>query len=127
MARPSTCHSLCRNLSLTGKNEPAGPAPTEGSNTYTPAPAVSRALTPAPAPAPALPLALAPIDADATVRYSEADLKQIFKTVLEARPLAPAPAPQPLLFSDGPRKRPLKAKFPELYCGKTYMECYNFI
>ena len=112
---------------MTDKDKPAGPAPTESSDTYTPAPVMSRAATPAPASAPAPPLALAPVDADATFRYSEADLQRIFRTVLEARPLAPAPAPQPLVFPDGPRERPLKARFPELYCGKTHMECYNFI
>ena len=127
MARPLACRSPRRNPSPTGEDEPAGPAPTEGSDTYTPAPAVSRAPTPAPAPAPAPPLAPAPVDADATVRYSEADLQRIFRTVLEARPLAPAPAPQPLVFPNGPRKRPLKARFSELYRGKTNMECYNFI
>ena len=127
MARPPARRSPCRNPPPTGKDEPAGPAPTEGSDTYTPAPAVSRAPTPAPAPAPAPPLAPAPVDADATVRYSEADLQRILRTVLEARPLAPAPAPQPLVFPDGPRERPLKARFPELYRGKTHMECYNFI
>ena len=127
MARPPARRSPCRNSLPTGKDEPAGPAPTEGSDTYTPAPAVSRAPTPAPAPAPAPPLAPAPVDADATVRYSEADLQRILRTVLEVRPLAPAPAPQPLVFPDGPCERPLKARFPELYCGKTHMECYNFI
>ena len=125
MARPPARRSPRRNPPPTGEDEPAGPAPTEGSDTYTPAPAVSRA--PTPAPAPASPLAPVPVDADATVRYSEADLQRILRTVLEARPLAPAPAPQPLVFSDGPRERPLKARFPELYCGKTHMECYNFI
>ena len=127
MARPPARRSPRRNPPPTGEDEPAGPAPTEGSDIYTPAPAVSRALTPAPAPAPAPLLAPVPVDANATVRYSEADLQRIFRTVLEARPLAPAPAPQPLVFPDGPRERPLKARFPELYRGKTHMECYNFI
>ena len=88
---------------------------------------MSRALTPALVPALAPPLAPAPVNANATVRYSEADLQRTFRTVLEARPLAFAPASQPLVFPDGPRERLLKARFPELYCGKTQMECYNFI
>ena len=127
MARLLACRSPCRNPPLTGEDEPADPAPTEDSDTYIPALTVSRAQTPAPAPILAPPLALAPVDANATVRYSKADLQRIFKTVLEARPLAPTPAPQPLVFPDGPRKKPLKARFLELYCGKIHMECDNFI
>ena len=111
----------------TGKYEPAGPVLTEGNNTYTLAPAMSFAPTPIPASAPALPLAPAPVDADATVRYLEADLERILRTVLEARLLAPTLTPKPLLFPDGSCERPLKASFPELYCGKTHMECYKFI
>ena len=76
--------------------------------------------------APPLAPPLAPTPAvDSMVRYLEADLQQIFKTVLEASPLTFTP--QPLVFLDGPYERPLKARFPKLYCGKTHMECYNFI
>ena len=127
MARPLTCCSLCQNSFPTGKEEPAGPASTKGSDTYTPAPAVSRSLTPAPTPAPGALFAPAPINAHATIRYSETDLQQIFKTVLEARSPVPAPTLQPLVFPNSPCKRLLKAGFLELYCGKTHMECYNFI
>ena len=88
---------------------------------------MSRAPTPAPTPALAPPLVHAPVDANATVGYSEADLQRILRTILEASSLAPALASQLLVLSHGPRKRPLKARFPELYRGKTYMECYNFI
>ena len=41
MARPRSCRSLCQNHPLTGKDEPAGAAPTEGSGTPTPTCAVS--------------------------------------------------------------------------------------
>ena len=121
MAKPPARRSPCQNPLPTGKDKPAGLAPTEGSDIYTPAPAVSRA------PIPALPaaLALAPANVDSTVRYSEADVQPIFRTVLETEP--PAPAPQPLVFPDGSCERPLKTSFSELYCGKTHMECYNFI
>lgn len=44
-------------------------------------------------------------------KYTEEDLQRILKTVLEAR--APAPAPIP----EGPRERPLKARFPDIYRG----------
>ena len=121
MARPPTRRSPRQKPPPTGEDEPAALFPTEGNDTYTPALIISRTPTPAPPAAPAL--ALAAINS--TVRYSEADLQRIFKTILETRP--PAPAPQSLVFLDGSCKRPLKARFPELYCGKTYMECYNFI
>ena len=83
------------------------------------------ALPATPASAPAPPLTSAPVDTNATVRYLETDLQRIFRTVLKTRPHALAP--HPLVFPDGPCKRPLKARFPELYCGKIHMECYNFI
>ena len=57
-------------------------------------------------------------------KYSKKDFQQIFKTVLEFR--TSPPALQPLIFPDKPYKRPLKARFPDLYCGRCYMECYNF-
>ena len=123
MARPLACHSLCRNPSPTGKDEPASPTPTESSDTYTPAFAVSCAPTHT-APAALLPV-LIPAAVNSTVRYSEADLQRIVKTVLETKP--PAFASQPLVFLDGPRKKLLKARFPEQYCGKTHIEYYNFI
>ena len=71
MTRPFTCCSLCRNPPLTGKDEPAGPAPTEGSDTYILALAMSCApiLAPPVAPAPAL----APAAVNSMVKYSEAD------------------------------------------------------
>ena len=121
MARPPACRNLCRNPPAIGKDELAGPAPTEGSDTYTPAPAVSHAPTSAPLTAPTLALAAV----DSMIRYLKADFQQILKTVLETR--LPAPAPQPFVFPDGPCERPLKARFPELYCGMTHIECYNFI
>ena len=71
MARSSACRRLCQSPSLTGKDKPAGPAPTKSSDTYTPATAVSRAPTLAP------PAALAPIFTPAvvnsTVRYLDMD------------------------------------------------------
>ena len=30
------------------------------------------------------------------------------------------------LEQQGPRERPLKARFPDLYFGKSHMECYYF-
>ena len=74
MARPLARRSICRNPLPNGKNELAGPTPTECNDTYTPAPAVSRAPTPVAAFAPSPTLAPAPVNANATVKYSEADL-----------------------------------------------------
>ena len=49
-------------------------------------------------------------------KYTEEDLQRILRMVLEAR------APP----SDGIREKPLKARSPDVYCGKSHMECYNF-
>ena len=49
-------------------------------------------------------------------KYIEEDLQRILRTVFEAR------APP----SDGPCEKPLKARSPDVYCGKSHMECYNF-
>ena len=57
-------------------------------------------------------------------KYSKKDLQQILKTILEVKTLAPAP--HPFVVPDRPRERPLKAKFPNLYCGKSHLESYNF-
>ena len=87
MARLSAHRSSCQNPFSTGENEPAGSALIKGSDTYTLAPAISRAPTPAP---PAT-LVFAPAAVNSTVKYSEADLQQILRTVLETRPPASTP------------------------------------
>ena len=63
-------------------------------------------------------------------KYSENNLQRIFKAVLEAWApalfLAPAFFPAPtLVFSETPRKK-LKACFPNVYRGKSHIDCYNF-
>ena len=55
-------------------------------------------------------------------KYSEDDLQRILKTVLEARVPAPAPAPA---VSEVPRDK-LKARSPDVYRGKSHMDCNNF-
>ena len=57
-------------------------------------------------------------------KYSEDDLQRILKTVLEARTPTPAPAPAPIV-SKLPQDK-LKARFPDVYCGKFHMDYYNF-
>ena len=49
-------------------------------------------------------------------KYTEEDLQQILKAVLEAK----VPA------SDEPLEKLLKARSPDVYRGKSHMECYNF-
>ena len=63
-------------------------------------------------------------------------MQKILKTVLEAGAPVSAPAPVPTLVpaptlapapivANAPREK-LKARFPDLYCGKSYMDYYNF-
>ena len=78
-----------------------------------------------------LPVANAPA-ATSVLKYSEDDLQRIFKAVLEARapvpaPVsapAPTPAPAPIV-AEGTQKK-LKARSPDIYHGRSHMDCYNF-
>ena len=58
MAGPCACHSPCLNPHHACKDELAGAAPTEGSETLIPTRVVLRAPIPAPAIAPAIALSL---------------------------------------------------------------------
>ena len=49
-------------------------------------------------------------------KYTEEDLQRILRTVLKAR------APP----SNDAREKSLKARSPDVYCGKSHIECYNF-
>lgn len=51
------------------------------------------------------------------LNYPKENLKQILKTVLEA---------QASITSEESINKLLKARFPDVYCGKSHMECYNF-
>ena len=124
IAQSSARHSPCQNPH-DGKDELAGRTPTKGSDRRTSAPAASRASTPAVAPVVALLVASGSANSS-VVRYLEDDLQRILRTVLDSRPLAPVPAPAAALHYEGPRERPLKAWFPDIYWGKTHLECYNF-
>ena len=57
-------------------------------------------------------------------KYSEDDLQRIFKAVLKAQTPAPALVLAPIV-SKVLRKK-LKARSPDVYCGKSQMDCYNF-
>ena len=124
MAQSSACRSPCQNLH-DGEDKLAGGTPTKGSDRCIPAPAASRALTPAVAPV-VTPFAASGSANSSVVRYSEDDLQWILRTVLDFRPLAPIPAPSAALHYEGSPERPLKAWFPDIYWGKTHLECYNF-
>ena len=85
-------------------------------------------------------VANAPAAANSIPKYSEDDLQRILRTVLEAQVfvpapiLAPAPVPAPVsapapapapIVAEAPRKK-LKARSPDVYRGKSHMDCYNF-
>ena len=126
MAQSSACRSPCQN-SHDGKDEVAGGTPTKGSDRRTLTPAATRTPTSATVPVVA-PLAASGSANSSRVRYSKDDLQRIFRTVFDSRPPAPvlAPVVAAVPHSECPRKRPLKAWFPDIYRGKTYLECYNF-
>ena len=126
MAWSSAHCSSCQNLH-DGKEKLAGGTPTEGSNHCTLAPTAIRAPTPAAA------LVVAPLAASSSanssvVRYLEDDLQRIFRTILNCKPPVPVPAPvvAAVPHFEGLCKRPLKARFLEIYWDKTHLKCYNF-
>ena len=57
-----------------------------------------------------------PVVEPSVAKYTEEDLQRIFRTVLEAR------APP----SDNICEKPFKVRSPDVYCGKSHIECYNF-
>ena len=72
-------------------------------------------------------------------KYFKDDLERIFKAILKASAFAPtpalahAPAPAPasafvpaLADSEKSGEQPQKACLPNIYCEKSYMNCYNF-
>ena len=76
--------------------------------------------------------------ATSILKYSENDLQRILKAILEAKALVPAPAsvsalvptsvPAPTLapiVAETPQEK-LKARSPDVYHGKSHMDCYNF-
>ena len=100
MARQRTCRSPCRNPSPGGKDKggPSG-ALTKGSNTPTHFLAISRAPTPA-------------------LLSTNELFKRFIKAYLESNQGPSQPLEE--------RERPLKAKVPDVYYGKLYMNCYRF-
>ena len=92
MAGPRTCQSPRNNPPLTGEDElarDAPGAPTKGSNTLIPSPAISSTQTPAPAQTPALAQTPAPAQAPAPTpgppgMYTDVDLQRATRLALES-------------------------------------------
>ena len=62
------------------------------------------------------------------LKYSEDDLQRILKAVLEAEAPIPIsiPAPTPaLIVAETPWEK-RKVRSPDVYRGKSYVDCYNF-
>ena len=105
MARPCAYCNPYRNFLPTGEDKLAGTTFTRGSNTPTPTPAVLCAPNPAPA------IAL----------FSDNKLfKQFMKVYLEAQ------VPGQIEMDSKPRKKTLRARFPNLYYSNVHMNCYQF-
>ena len=59
-----------------------------------------------------------PVEPTLALKYSKAHLMRILKIFLETKGQEPK--------AEVPRKRPLKAKVPDVYFGKSHMDCYHF-
>ena len=65
-----------------------------------------------------------PVVANNIPKYSKDALQRIFKAVLEA--WAPVPTPALASVISEVSREKLKARFPDVYCEKSHMDCYNF-
>ena len=102
IAGPHTCHSLCHNPPSGGDDELARDLPgtsTKGNNTPTHSPVVSWAST-------------------STPSSTDELFKQFMKAYLKSNQRPSLPPEE--------RKRPLKAKVPNVYYDKLHMDCYHF-
>ena len=111
--RPRKGYGPSSALNLPGSTPSRSTSPLEDLDELSEPPVLSGNPTPVPD---------APPLAPSVAKYTEEDLQRILKTVLEAR----APAPAPITFPEGPRERPLKARFPDVYRGENHLDCYNF-
>ena len=91
---------------IQGRGHPRRECTSEGLSGSSPPPEFSHDKTPA------NPLAVEPL----ATKYTEEYLQKILRTVFEAQ-ASP---------SDGAYEKPLKARSPDVYCCKSYIECYNF-
>ena len=86
-------------------------------------------MAPTPAVTPAIALLVTFNFADSSVvRYLKDDLQRIFRTVLDFRFPAPVLAPivAAALHYKVLHERLIKARFLDIYWGKTHLEYYNF-
>ena len=101
----------------------AGKAPTNGSGTPKPTPAISCASNPAPAQAPAstpaFASALGPPE-----RYTDKDLQKATKLTLKL--FVKGQEHGQLQANSAPCEQPLKSWFPDLYYGNSHLDCYCF-
>ena len=97
----------CRNSAPVGKNKLAGSVSTEGSNTSTPSPAISRAQIPTPAQARASTHGLPGM-------YTDVDLQKTTSFALE------------LFIKSQEWDKALKTRNPYLYYGSFHMKCHYF-
>ena len=67
-----------------------------------------------------------PLEAPAEARYTQEDLQIITKLCMNLFLQAQANCPKPETRQEGRWKSQLKAKFPDLYFEKSYMDCYHF-
>ena len=114
------CRSLCRNpllLDLVEDELAREPGPVGGPHSGSTSPAPSRNLSPGPELVPALNPAPVPAPTPAPVA-SEELFKKFMKAYLETNQ-GPRQPPEE-------RKQTLKAKVPEVYYGKSHMDCYHF-
>ena len=120
MAGSCLCCSFCQNLPGTGRDKSAGgtqkPPPANGSGFPLPAPPLtdSRVSTPTASCTPIL----APAPVPALAKYTNADFHQFMKVFMDAQGRSKT--------HKGPQKSFLKARFPNLYYGKSHMDCYQF-
>ena len=131
MAWSFACCNPCQNPH-NSKDKLADGTFTKGNNRRTPTPAAIHASTATVAPVIA-PLIVSSSINSSVVRYLENNLQQIVRTIFEARVLllsALAPVSTSVVaaasYYEGPYERLLKAWFPDIYWGKTHLECYNF-
>ena len=112
------CCTPSQNFLIGSKDELASIASIQGNNI----PAMSHAST--------LTTILAPSVVFASfsvAQYSENDLQRILRTILDSKS-SPAFTPAFVVTQQykSSCKRLLKALFPDIYQGKTYIECHNF-
>ena len=67
-----------------------------------------------------------PIPIPALAKYTEGDFQRITKLYMDLILQAQANHPELAGYQKGHRKGQLKAKLPDLYYEKSYMECYHF-